>query len=47
MNFCTYHICASADTVELNSGKSLNLHLFFVYGSIDDSDKSTHWQMLD
>ena len=26
--FCTYHILASADTVELNSGLSLNLHLF-------------------
>ena len=38
----TYHIWASADTVGPKSGPSLNLHLLFVYGSNDDSGKSTH-----
>ena len=47
MVFCTYHIWDSDDTVGLNSGLSLNLHLFFVYGSSDDSDKSIHLLMLD
>ena len=45
--FGTYHIWVSADTVGLNSGLSLNLHLFLVYGSSDDSGKSTHLHMLN
>ena len=47
MIFCTYHIWASADTVGLNSGLRLNLHLFLINGSSDDSGNSTHLHMLD
>ena len=34
-----YQILASADTVGLNYGLRLNLHLFFVYGNSDGSAK--------
>ena len=47
VNFCTYHVRASVDTVGPYSGLSLNLHIFFVYGSSDFAGESTNLQMLD
>ena len=40
MNFWYYQIWTSADTLGLNSGLSLNLHLFFMYGNRDGPGKS-------
>ena len=45
--FGTYHILAGADTMRPSYGLSLNLHLFFVYGSSDDSGKSTDLHKFD
>ena len=48
MNFLyLYQKWASADTVGLNSGLRINLHLFFVYGSIDGSAEPTHLHRLN